>query len=212
MSEPSAPTSAAGFRSHRWTIAVLLVTLPFVATLCLILWRTPVPLTEAVAILEDVAQYEPTRFVVPDTSYYRPLFYLTMSAIWHGAGQGAASLDTRLALIKLVQIAAVTALFVLLVSHLRPRSLPEAVAAASAVAVLAGSPGFQDNLEIPLSYTTVGMPVALGVLMLLERRATALHGPLIVALALLAVGFKEQGLVVVPVVLTAWWAGAPGVT
>jgi len=191
---------------------VLLLSLPFVATLGLILWRTPVPLTEAVAILEDVAQYDVTRFLVPDTSYYRPVFYLTMSAIWHGAGHGAASLDTRLALIKLVQIGAVGALFALFVSHLRPRTLLEAGAAAAAVAVLAGSPGFQDNLEIPLSYTTVGMPVALGVLMLLERRATWVHGPLIVALTLLAVGFKEQGLVIVPVVLVAWWAGAPGVT
>jgi hypothetical protein len=205
-------TSAAGSRWNGWTVAVLLVSLPFVATLCLILWRTPVPLTEAVAIFEDVAQYDVTRFLVPDTSYYRPAFYLTISAIWHGAGDGTASLDTRLALIKLVQIGAVTALFALLVSHLRPRTLLEAVAAAAAVAVLAGSPGFQDNLEIPLSYTTVGMPVALGVVMLLERRATWLHGPLIVALTLLAVGFKEQGLVVVPVVLIAWWAGAPGVT
>jgi len=54
--------------------------------------------------------------------------------------------------------------------------------------------------------------IALGVLILLERRATWLHGPSIVGLTALAVGFKEQGLVIVPVVLMAWWTGAPGAT
>jgi hypothetical protein len=208
MPEAPANASTTGSGWNGWTAVVLLVSLPFVVTLCLILWRTPVPLTEAVAIFEDVAQFAPTKFLVPDTSYYRPVFYFTVSAIWHSVG----ALDMRLALIKLVQIGAVTALVALLVLHVRPRRLLEAVAAAAAVAVLVGSPGFQDNLEIPLSYTTVGMPIGLGVLMLLERRATWLHGPLLVGLTLIAVGFKEQGLVVVPVVLVAWRAGAPGVT
>jgi hypothetical protein len=205
MAEPRRALPATEFR---WTAAVVLLSLPFVVTLCSILWRTPVPLTEAVAIFEDVAQFAPSKFLVPDTSYYRPVFYLAMSAIWHGAE----SLETRLALIKLVQMTAAATLVALLVLHLRPRRLLDAVAAAAAVAVLVGSPGFQDNLEIPLSYTTVGMPVALGVLMLLERPATWLHGPLLVGLTVLAVGFKEQGLVVVPVALIAWWAGAPGIT
>jgi len=56
----------------------------------------------------------------------------------------------------------------LLVWHLRPRDLRTAVAAMAAVAVLIGSPGYRDNLEIPLAYTAVGMFLALIVWMQLE--------------------------------------------
>jgi len=59
---------------YRWTAAVLLVSSPFLVVLCLILWRTPFPLTEAVAIFEDIERAEPLELLVPDTSYYRPLF------------------------------------------------------------------------------------------------------------------------------------------
>ncbi len=62
MSEPSVSGQAAerglvaphGFRANGWTLAALAVSLPFVAVLCTILWHTPVPLTEAVAIFEDL--------------------------------------------------------------------------------------------------------------------------------------------------------------
>jgi hypothetical protein len=74
-----------------------------------------------------------------------------------------------------------------------------------------GSPGFIDNLELPLSYTIVGMAAALLVWMLLERDRRAWHGPAIVALTLVAIGFKEHGLVLVPLVMVAWWVGSPGV-
>jgi hypothetical protein len=56
------------------------------------------------------------------------------------------------------------------------------------------------------------MPLALIVFMLLHRQPGVLHGPAIVALTLIAIGFKEQGLVIVPVVLAAWWTRAPGAT
>jgi hypothetical protein len=46
---------------------------------------------------------------------------------------------------------------------------------------------------------------------LLEREPHRVwHGPAIVALMLLAIGFKEQGLVLVPLVAAAWWMAAPG--
>jgi hypothetical protein len=80
-----------------------------------------------------------------------------------------------------------------------------------AVAVLIGAPAFRDNLEIPLSYTTIGIPIGLVVWIILERQYRWWHGPAVVALLVLAVGFKEQGLVLVPVVLVAWAMGAPGV-
>ena len=74
-----------------------------------------------------------------------------------------------------------------------------------------GSPGFIDNLELPLSYTIVGMAAALLVWMLVERDRRARHGPAVVALTLVAIGFKEHGLVLVPLVMVAWWVGSPGV-
>lgn len=205
---PAAATGglSAGSRPYWWMAVVFAVSAPCVVQLCLILWRTPVPLTEAVAIFEDIENTGPMAAFGPDTSYYRPLYFLTTYAIWHSGG----SLDARLASLKLIQITAVALLVVLLIWHLRPRGAIEAAAAAVAVAVLAGSPGFQDNLEIPLSYTTVGMPLALIVFMLLNREPRVWQGPAIIALTLAAMGFKEQGLVIIPVVLVAWWTGAPG--
>ena len=76
--------------------------------------------------------------------------------------------------------------------------------------MLVGSPGFRDDLELPLIYTTVGMPLLLIVWMLIEREHRWWHTPVILALTMLAIGYKEQGLVIVPVVLVAWWMGAPG--
>ncbi len=179
---------------------------PLLVLLCLTLWRTPYPLSEGVALLEDVARNPATQFFSLDTSYYRPLYHLTLSTIWHGAG----SLDAALAGIKLLHIVPVSLLVLLFVWQLRPRTALDAAVTLVAVAVLFGSAAFRDNLEIPLSYTTVGMPLALAVWMLLERAHGRWHGPAVVALTLVAVGFKEQGLVIVPVVVAAWWAGAPG--
>ena len=189
-----------------WTAAVFAITAPLVATLCLALWRTPFPVSEAVALFEDVANQPATRFLTPDTSYYRPLFQMTLSAIWHNAG----SLELRLALIKLLQLVPFVLLVALLIAHLRPRTGGDAAAAAVAVAVLIGSPGLRDNLEIPLSYTTVGMPLALIVWMLVSAERRPWQLPAIVLVTLVAIGFKEQGLVLIPVVLAAWWTRAPG--
>ena len=96
--------------------------------------------------------------------------------------------------------------------HLRPRTLLNAAAASVAVAVVIGSPGFRDNLELPLSYTIVGMPLALIAWMLMNGQPRAWHAPLIVGLTLIAIGFKEQGLVLVPVAVVCWWTRAPGAT
>lgn len=195
-------------RSYLWTAALLAASAPFVVILCVILWRTPFPVSEAVSIFEDVANRAPTDVWVPETSYYRPLFYLTVATIWHNA----ASLDTKLALIRLVHIVPVIILVVGLIWHVRPRSFLDAAAAAVAVAVLVGSPGFLDNLELPLSYTIVGMPLVLIAWILLNREPRIWHAPVIVVVTLIAIGFKEQGLVIVPLAVAAWWTRAPGAT
>src|SRR6185436_7843930 len=140
-------------------------------------------------------QFTPAKFLIPETSYYRPLYHLTLMAVWRNAD----TLAAKLVLIKLLHIVPIACLVVLFIFCLRPRTPLEAAAAAGATAVLIGSPGFRDNLEIPLSYTAVGMPLALIVWMLAERERRTWHGPAIVALALIAIGFKEQGLVIIPV-------------
>src|SRR5215813_14003366 len=136
-------------RTDVWTIAVLAVVAPFLLTLCAILWRTPFPVNEAVALFEDVAKRPPTDFLIPDTSYYRPLFHLTLMAIWRNAG----SLAAKLALVKLLHMTPIVILVVLFILYLRPRNVLDASATAVASMVLIASPGFRDNVEIPLSYT-----------------------------------------------------------
>jgi hypothetical protein len=198
---------SAGRDSPIWCAGVVALAAPFLALLCLTLWQTPYPLSEGVALLEDVARNPAVKFLSPDTSYYRPLFHITLSTIWNNAG----SLEAAIGWIKLLQIVPVLLLATLFLVMARPRSAVDAGASLVALAVLTGSPSFRDNLEIPLSYTTMGMPAALAVWLLLERPWRRWHGVAILALTALAVGFKEQGLVIVPVVAVAWWAGAPGV-
>jgi hypothetical protein len=192
-------------RELLWTAIVLALAAPFTVILCLTLWRTPFPVTEAVAIFENVTNRAANVWIA-DTPYYRPLFYVTVSTIWHGAGSLEQALDT----IKLVQIVPVIILIAVFIRHLRPRTFPDAAAASIALAVLIGSPGFRDNLELPLSYTTIGMPLALIAWTLMNSPPRAWHAPVIVALTLVAIGFKEQGLVLVPLALACWWTRAPG--
>jgi hypothetical protein len=200
-------TSEAG-GPNRWPAAVFVVMAPVVFTLCMTIWQSPFPVAEAIALFEDVERAPVLRFLTPDTSYYRPLFHMTLSTVWNSG----ASLEARLAAIKLLHIIPIVLVVVAFVAYLRPRRLLEAAAAIVALAVLVGSPGFRDNLEIPLSYTIVGMPLAVLVWILLNRERQSWSGAAIVALTLLAIGFKEQGLVLVPVIAVAWWMGAPGVS
>ncbi len=182
--------------------------MPLLIALSVVLWRTPFPITEAVAIFEDAVRRPTFGWLMPEQAYYRPLFYMTVATLWRQAG----SLDAALAAVKLLQIVPAVALVVILVVHLRPRTAQEIGAASIAVAVLMGSSGFADNLELPLSYTIVGMPIALVVWVLLNSEPRVWRTALVVALTVVAIGFKEQGLVVVAVALAAWWSRAPGAT
>jgi hypothetical protein len=193
-------------RPYFFTVLVVATSLPFLVVLCTTLWRTPYPIRDSVGIFEDVAERPASTFLTVSTSYYRPLFFLTLSAMWHGAD----SIDAALRSIRLLHIVPVIALVLAFIWQLRPKRVLDAAAAMLAVSVLVGSAGFLGNLEVPLSYTIVGMPAALIVWMLLERDPRVWYGPAIIALTVIAVGFKEQGLVIVPVVLLAWWMGAPG--
>jgi len=195
-------------KSRAWTVTALAAITPLLALLAWTFGRMPYPINEAVAIFEDVARKSPQQFLIADTTYYRPLYHLSVMAIWMHAG----SLGARLAWIKVLHLAPMVVLPLLLVWHLRPRDLRTAVAAIVAAAVLIGSPGYRDNLEIPLAYTAVGMLLAMVVWMQLESPAASWRTWLIIVLTAVAVGFKEQGLVIVPVIIVAWWMGAPGTT
>jgi hypothetical protein len=175
--------------------------------LCSTLWQAPFPIREVVGLFEDLDDRPLSEFLIPTTAYYRPVYYLVLSQIWHTSPSMEAALDA----IRLVHIVPLTALVLLCIRCMRPSRPIDAAAATLALAVLYGSPGLLGNLELPLSYTIVGMPIVVTVLLLLERERRPWHGPVIVALTLVAVGFKEQGLVLVPFVMVAWWMRAPGV-
>ena len=189
-----------------WTLAVLAVSSPLLVALGRSIWKTPYPVNETVAILEDVQRATTSVFDPTVRSWYRPLYFATWDWLWHGTG----SLDTALWLFKMIEVAAPLVLVVLLIRHVRPASLLEGAAASCAVAVLIGTPGFRDNLEVPLLMTLVAMPLALVVWMLVTRAPRVWHGPTILLLTLVAIGYKEQGLVIAPVVVIAWWTRAPG--
>lgn len=185
---------------------VLLAAAPLVLALALTLWRTPFPLSEGVALLEDVVDRPAVSFLLPSLSYYRPIFQVTLSAVWNSP----LPVSARLAVIKSISVVAVIALAALFVWCIHPRTWLDVVLAAGAVGVLFGHPGLRDNLEIPLTYTLVGMPLALGVWLLLDQPANRWRAAFILLLVAVAVGFKEQGLVLAAVILAAYLTGVRG--
>jgi hypothetical protein len=194
-------------RPRLWTWAVVAVAAPMAITLAAVLWTTPFPISETVGILEDVVRIDDVsrHFDPALRSWYRPLYWVT----WEGLmSQG--SVTGALTLFRGLEVGLVLVLFLLFVRCVRPATMTEAAAALCAVAVLMGSPGFRDNLELPLLNTLVAMPLVVVTWKLLESSYRWWHGPVVIGLVLVAVGFKEQGLVLVPVVLAAWWIGAPG--
>lgn len=193
-------------RPRLWTAAVLATVAPILFALVLTLWQTPFPITEAVALFEDLEEQPSSHFLGPYRHYYRPLYYLTISAFMHSGVE----LETALAWTRLLVIVPTLLLVVLFIWHLRPRTAIDAAAAGLAAAVLMGSPGFRENLEIGSANTLMGMSAALLTWVVLNREWRIWHTPLIVICTLIAIGFKEQGLALVPLVIAAWWTRAPG--
>lgn len=201
-------------------MALALVTLaPLLFALGAALWTAPYPISETVSLLENagvmhaeasVPGIDPTlrRLFDPRLrSWYRPFYHSTWYILWHITH----SLPQTLLIFKVLEVAAAVGAVLLLIWIARPARLIECAAAIFAAAVLVGTPGFRDNLEIPLLMTLVAMPMMLVTWMLLERDYRAWHGAVIALLTLVAIGYKEQGLIVFPFVVAAWWAGAPGV-
>jgi hypothetical protein len=129
----------------RWTLVVVILAMPILATMCVDIWRTPMPVNEAVALFEDMAKQPPSRFFTPDTTYFRPFYQLLVGGLW----RSDAPVDARLGAIKLTTIVPLALLVMLLIACCRPLTLVDAAAATVAVAVLLGSPGLRDNLDWP---------------------------------------------------------------
>lgn len=198
---------ASSRRGSLWFAAVLLAIAPISVALLLSMWRSAYPITEMISLLEDADGSTVARFFDPSIrSWYRPLFHLTLWGFWNASG----SLLTGLHWFRYLEVGSVLVLLLLFVSYLRPRTSLQAAAALLAVAVMMGMPGFRDNLEIPVLMTLVGMPMALLAWMLLEREYRWWHTPLILVLTMVAIGYKEQGLIIAPVVVGAWWMRSPG--
>jgi hypothetical protein len=216
MTSPGRPSASdtahdanATERAHLWVASLAATSATILVLLCLSLWRTPYGISETVALLEDVDQNSPWHFFDLQNVYVRPFFYLTLSTIWHTA----ASVDAALGLFTALHMASVAALVVLFFISLRPRTRLDAAAAVIAAAVLMGSAAFRENLEnLPLNQMMVVMVLAMAVWVIVERPAGPRHGPAIVLLTVLAIGFKEQGLIIAPIVVTAALLGAPGVS
>jgi hypothetical protein len=190
-----------------WFGAVLVAIAPISVALLLSMWRSPFPISEMISLLEDADGSTAARFFDPTVrSWYRPLFHLTLWGFWNASG----SLLTGLHWFMYLEVGSVLALLLLFVSYLRPRTGLQAAAALLAVAVMMGMSGFRDNLEIPVLMTLIGMPMALLVWMLLEREYRWWYTPVILVLTMVAIGYKEQGLVIAPVVVGAWWMRSPG--
>ena len=59
------PSPGGERRFARWTVAVLVVSSPLLVALFSTLWRTPFPVSEAVALFEDVAKMPAAAFLRP---------------------------------------------------------------------------------------------------------------------------------------------------
>jgi hypothetical protein len=223
MTDLAQPFSAtrAPRRQHAWLAAAAITTLPLLLLLGREMWEAPFPINETIGILQDTgvmadAADSPHSLLDPKLlsffdptprSWYRPLYWVTWYAFWHITH----SLDTTLLLFTLLEILTVLLLVIGFLWQARPETVMSYAAATVAVSILVGTPGLRENLEVPLPMTLVGMLFALLVWMLLERQHRWWHGPALIVLTALAVGYKEQGLVLVPVLVVAWWVGAPGV-
>jgi hypothetical protein len=195
-------------RPRLWTTVALVAVAPVVLALVGTLWRTPYPISETVGILEDTLRTSSPfdHFDPSQRSWFRPLYFLT----WDLFLRGGDSLEGALLAFRVLEVAPILLLVGLFILALRPSSLMETGAALCATAVLVGAPAFRENLELPLLYTLVAMPMVVVVWQLLEVPSRAWHGVVFIVLAAIAIGFKEQGLLLVPLVVLGPLIRAPG--
>src|SRR5690349_10975952 len=98
-------------RPSVWSVATVLVCLPCVLSLLSAMWRTPYPIGETVALLDDdLSAPSPAAFFdLARHSWYRPLFHSTFWVLSRLTG----SLDGMLFWFKVFQLGAVVVLIAL---------------------------------------------------------------------------------------------------
>src|SRR2546423_564410 len=141
--------------STAWKWGAVAAAAPLLLTLCVVLWRTPFPISEAVAQIADSWGPPSWRVFASRREMYRPLYFGTWTEVLAVTG----SLDASVLFFRALVVASVAALGGLFLWRLRIRSAIDAAAATLAVAVLMGMPGFRDNLEMPLLFTLIAMPI-----------------------------------------------------
>ncbi len=194
--------------SHRGLLFAVAVAAIFAGGLAALMHRLPYPISETIAILEDLEDHSGAARDAFDLAspFFRPAFWGTLELIW----AVDSSVEARMALYTHLHVAVVAVVLLLLVVALRPRTLPDGAAATLALAVVVGSPSFRDNLEnLPLNQMMVLTALALVTWLLLEAPGRR-HGWLALCLAAVGLGFKEEGLVLIAVIATGAYLGAPG--
>ena len=177
--------------------------------LLLAVWRMPIGLSEVVGVLENVETQPLSELVHGSAEYVRPLFWMTVAAVWRGAPTASGALDA----FRVLHVLSVAALLFVFVGACRLRHSADWIAVAVAMPVLIGTSAFRENLEsLPLNPTIFACILALAACRLTEAPRRHWHDAAAVLLSVLAVGAKEQGLVVPAIFITAAFLGAPGIS
>ena len=189
-----------------WTMAAVV---PIVGLLALALWRVPYPISETVAILEDLDQKPLRELLIGSAVYFRPGFWLMLYSIWHAAASPAEALF----FFKILHITTAVGLLALFVAAVAPTTFTEAAGALAAFAVLVAAPGFRDNLEnLPLNHMLLEMGIALAIFLLIqgieERRW---RDGVAIVLSAIALSLREHGLIAIAMIAVARPLGYRGV-
>jgi len=191
-----------------WLPVIVTASVPLLAALGLALWAVPYAISETVGVLESLEQHGGAFEAVWNlhAPFFRPAFWGSLQQIWDRSSSVPAAMTTY----KLLHVATVLLVPLVFLAAVRPRTALEAVAAAFALATLVGSPAFRDNLEnLPLNQMMIITLLSL-VVWWLGCAPGRWRGPLAVLLTAVAIGFKEEGIVLGAVVAAGAWLGSPG--
>jgi hypothetical protein len=199
---PTIETSPARVRVAPLALfCTLAAVVPIIGLLALALWRFPYPISETVAILEDLEQKPLRELLIGNGVYFRPGFWMMLYSVWHAAASPTAALF----FFKILHIATAVGLLALFLTAVAPTTLAEAAGALAAFAVMVALPGFRDNLEnLPLNHMLLEMVIALAIFLLIqgveERRW---RDGVAIVLSAIALSLREHGLLVIAIVAVA---------
>lgn len=205
--DPVSPLPPGRWRADGWRWLAAAYTTVLLAAILIGVWRSPYAISETVAVLVNLESLTLDTAFSAEGPYFRPLFWLSLDAVW----RLASSPEAALVAYKIVHLGAVAALVLLFAATVRVRERLDWAAYAVALPILVGTGGFRDNLEnLPLNQTLIVMVLAVASIRLLDRPRRGWHEPAAWALAIAATLMKEQGLAVAAMLAAGGLAGAPG--